>query len=84
MITWKLRELKESYERISGEPLSYRKIATGSGISNSTVSKILNEQTRIVDFDVVDKLLAYFSKLMSRQLGITDLLHYVPDEPSRK
>lgn len=76
---WRLSDLKESYEKVSGQSLSYRKIATGSGISNSTVSKIVNGQTKIVDFEVAEKLLRYFSGLMGRPLGLTDLLHYEPN-----
>jgi DNA invertase Pin-like site-specific DNA recombinase len=75
---WKLRDLKESYERVSGVTLSYKTIATGSRISQSTVSKILNDQSEAADFQVADKLLAYFSDLMGRDLGLNDILHYEP------
>jgi len=74
-----LGDLKESYEKVSGETLSYRAIAHGSRISNSTVSKILNGQSQIADFEVTSKLLGYFSDLMGRQVGLTEILHHEPD-----
>lgn len=79
---WKLTDLKTNYEKLSGKSLSYSTIANGSRISKSTVSKILNGQSEAADFEVADKLLAYFSDLMGRPLDLNDILHYERDRIS--
>ena len=76
LMKWKLTDLKTNYEKVSGRELSYNTIAKGSKISKSTVSKILNNEAEGANFEVADKLLAYFSDLMGRDLGLNDILHY--------
>lgn len=80
MITWKVDELIKRYEEMSGETLTYRKIADGSGISKSTVWKVLSGQSQSADFAVTSKLLAFFSDKLGQELGLTDILRYDPVE----
>lgn len=75
-LRWKLDELKHRYEHVSGQTLSYRDIATGSKVSLSTISKILNNESRGADFKVADKLLKYFSGKFGYQLTVTDIISY--------
>lgn len=78
ILKWKLDELKRRYEHLSGRTLSYRDIATGSKVSLSTVSKILNHQSQAADFEVADKLLKYFSDKLGYQLTVADIIGYDP------
>lgn len=77
-LKWKLDELKRRYEHLSGQTLSYRDIATGSRVSLSTVSKILNQESQSVDFKVADKLLRFFSDKFGYQLDVVDIIGYDP------
>jgi len=76
MVTWKLDELMRLYEDMSGEMLTYRQIADGSKISKSTVWKILNGQSQAADFEVMTKLLVFFSAKLGQQLELMDILEY--------
>lgn len=80
MVTWQLDVLKQRYEDMSGEALTYRQIADGSGISKSTVWKILNNQSQVADFGVMSKLLAFFSDKLGKQLELEDILEYTPEK----
>ena len=76
MITWQVDELIKRYEEESGETLTYRQIADGSGISKSTVWKVLSGQSQSADFAVASKLLVFFSDRLGRELELTDILKY--------
>ena len=41
----------------------------------------MNDQSQSADFEVTDKLLRYFSEQMGQELGLTDIIHYEPDNP---
>jgi len=80
MITWQLNELKERYEAMSGETLSYRQIAEGAKISKSTVWKIMNDQAKAADFAVTEALLRFFSEKLGQTLTLSDILRYQSEQ----
>ena len=77
---WDVRVLKARCEAKIKQPLTYSDIATGSGISKSTVWKIMTDQSTSADFGVTSKLLGYFSEQMGEPLDLTDILKYEPNQ----
>lgn len=80
MMRWDVRVLKARCEAKTKQPLTYNDIASGSGISKSTVWKIMTDQSTNADFEVTSKLLGFFSEQMKEPLALTDILHYEPDK----
>lgn len=80
MMRWNLRVLRSECEQQLGHSLTYRQIEEDTGISKSTITGLMNNQTRRVDFDTIETLLKYFSEKMGRPLRIADLLLYEPDQ----
>ena len=76
---WNLRVLKAECETAINQSLSYRDIEEESGVSKSTISKIMKGESNTADFEVTQKLLGFFSKKMGRPLALTDILYYEPD-----
>ena len=76
---WNLRVLKAECETVINQTLTYRDIQDESGVSKSTISKIMKGESNTADFEVTQKLLGFFSKKMGRPLTLTDILHYEPD-----
>ena len=60
-------------------PLTFRQLAIESGITPSVVSTLATGRTRRIDFDTIDRLLAYFNRYIDVNAG--DLLVWTGTEP---
>jgi DNA-binding Xre family transcriptional regulator len=62
--------------RAGDRAISVRQLAERTGITHSALVKLVNNQSQMVAFDTLDKLMRFFG---TRNLD--DLLEYTPDEP---
>ncbi len=71
-----LARLNLDRARRNEPPLSLRRLAKESGVSLSTVIALNADHSQRVDFQTLDRLLAYFSR--SLDVDIADLLVWEP------
>ena len=73
MIRFKLGELMEKKRFADGKRVSITDIATFTGLSRVTLSKILNQKGYGTGTDTVDRLCGYFG------CKVEDLMEHLPD-----
>ena len=73
MIRFKLAEVMERKRFADGKRLSITDIASATGLSRVTLSKILNQKGYGTGTDTVDRLCQFFG------CRIEDLIEHVPD-----
>ncbi len=59
--------------RAGERPISVRAIAEATGITHSALVKFVNNQSQMVAFDTLDKLMQFFGTA-----DLDDILEYVP------
>jgi len=60
-----------------GRRVTYRQISEATGISTNSITKIATNQFEMIGRSTMERLCAYF------QVGLGELLEYVPDEGSQ-
>ena len=75
MIRSKVRRLRFEKEEREGRKLTYETLTEETGLSSSTLSRLLkNDQIDRIDGQTLTTLCQYFN------CGVGDLLEYVPDD----
>lgn len=82
MVKINFTKLMGQYQVETGEILTFSSIADETGIARSTLSRIGHRDNKRVDFEVMDRLLAYFSRKLNRTLTTNDILQWRPDDAS--
>jgi DNA-binding Xre family transcriptional regulator len=73
VIRFKLAEMIEKHQFISGRRVTIGEIATATGLNRMTLSKILNHRGYGTSTDTVDRLCSYFG------CRVEDLMEHVAD-----
>ncbi|MCB0073298.1 MAG: hypothetical protein KDE20_17640 [Caldilineaceae bacterium] len=73
---WKLNSLVGRCRDRGIEGLGYREIYEATGVATSTLTSIMNNKTKRIDQDTVDRLLTFFSQKLGEDLTINDLLEW--------
>ncbi len=74
MIKFKLKTLIESKEFETGQRISVKEIAEGTGIGRGTLSKILNQKGANTTIENIDKLCIFFG------CSVEDLIVFIPND----
>ncbi|MBP6006472.1 MAG: helix-turn-helix transcriptional regulator [Rhodoferax sp.] len=75
MIRFKLGEVMEKKRFADGKRFSIIEVATATGLSRVTLSKILNQKGYGTGTDTIDRLCDFFG------CKVEDLMEHLPDEP---
>lgn len=79
MLKWRACELVAEYQVLSGNRLSYLEISERTGLSRTTITKVIGGHGVRVDLDTLDVLLNFFSPLLGRVVDPGELFQYVYD-----
>lgn len=74
MISSRLRLLITQKETLEGRTLPYRTIAKESGVSASTISRLINNKIDRFEKEMLNSLCRYFG------CSVGDILEYEPEE----
>jgi putative transcriptional regulator len=77
MIRFKLGEVMEKSRFADGQRVSLTEIASATGLSRATLSKILNQKGYGTGTDTIDRLCGFF------QCKVEDLMEHLPDDNAR-
>lgn len=75
---WNLRKLKADVETEIRRDVTYREIEAATGVSKTTISRMMREEVNSADFDVTHRLLRYFSSLTGKAYALDDIITYTP------
>jgi DNA-binding Xre family transcriptional regulator len=56
--------------------ITLKEISEATGISETTLIRMRSSDSKGIRYDVLDRLCKFF------EVGVGDIIHYVPDEPS--
>lgn len=79
MMEWRLSNLQGEYKVKTGKTLTIRRIAADTGLSKTTINDLAMGKIHRPDEKTMVALLAYFSKLLGRNLQTHDLWPYMPE-----
>lgn len=84
MVRWKVASLIGEHLKETSHLIQHKEIAKATGLSANTVGTIVRGGQLRVDLRTLDRLLAYFSGKLGRQMTAADLLEWVPDGEGEK
>ncbi len=82
MLKWRLKELLGEYQAKTGQPLHYKDVTSGTGLSANILSVMATNKTRVVNLDTMDKLLTYMSEKLERKVMACELIIMVDPSPA--
>lgn len=81
MVRWKMAELLQRYEDITGKPLKVTELMTATKLSTSTTYLVMQGEPIRIGLRSIDALLNFFSQYLG-VLTISDLIEFEVDEQS--
>src|SRR5262245_7977997 len=63
--------------RAGERAISVRQLAESTGITHSALVKLVNNQSQMIAFDTIDKLMRFFGTE-----HLDDILEFTPDDPA--
>ena len=81
MVRWKMAELLQRYEDITGKPLKVTELMMATKLSTSTTYLVMQGKPIRIGLRSIDALLNFFSQYLG-VLTISDLIEFEVDEQS--
>lgn len=81
-VIWKLNGLLGTCKD-RGQPVTYRDLATVTGLSTSTIYLIAQNQAKRADLATIEALLGFFSARLGQRLTVDDLLGWEEEKGER-
>lgn len=78
-IVSRARRLRHEYQLRAGRDVSVQEVAEAAGIERAALTRIELGQTTRIDFDTLAKLIAFYARVLDRQVTTADVLEYDPN-----
>ena len=82
MIAWKLKDFLRTTQNADGKPVTPYQVARVSGLSQTTVYRIVNKTSDSITFITLDRILEAITKLTGKPVLVSDVLEY--QSPKKK
>lgn len=73
------RRLRHEYQLAVGRDVTVQEVAEAAGIERAALNRIELGKTSRIDFDTLAKIIAFYSRVLERQVSAADVLEYDPN-----